>query len=465
MALPLSDCSKSPAEFEKVFQELYKSLLSNQAKVAENLSLKEKHCVPNTAWRNCIALHNLRQSTKVPLDDVHRRERSMESEVLMEKNSSNNVPIAGIYSAADETAKLCAKATNVNCDIFLGKANTENNFSIRKQMIQTQGLSPIIVNEGKTSEAVHDDDESISVNSGEDDRETVTCDECTEMFWKVINKKEPRKRRRELDKKSPYDPASLACDQWILKKPLVRDNLHKYRREIESSIKYLKSLAGFAQAKDTVKWIPQCSRPHVFLHRNLRSCKRKVDEYLHENRKKKPQKKERKRSRKKDLFVYELPEVPFVNILSDNEDSEFEMEITTVKRKLASAVLNREAKPKKDCYDFSDNSNTYESEFGTFDSKSMQCENSTCLRQEKHPLDLFLPDITSASSTSITPYPINQLHSQHEDRKLWRKKANKNSTDSLSSSFGWLKPGGFKSMIAKLRAGHQTLPGSVVKET
>ncbi|XP_069790414.1 uncharacterized protein [Narcine bancroftii] len=244
----------------------YKSLLSNQAKVAENLSLKEKHCVPNTAWRNCIALHNLRQSTKVPLDDVHRRERSMESEVLMEKNSSNNVPIAGIYSAADETAKLCAKATNVNCDIFLGKANTENNFSIRKQMIQTQGLSPIIVNEGKTSEAVHDDDESISVNSGEDDRETVTCDECTEMFWKVINKKEPRKRRRELDKKSPYDPASLACDQWILKKPLVRDNLHKYRREIESSIKYLKSLAGFAQAKDTVKWIPQCSRPHVFLH-------------------------------------------------------------------------------------------------------------------------------------------------------------------------------------------------------
>ncbi|XP_069790412.1 uncharacterized protein [Narcine bancroftii] len=246
----------------------YKSLLSNQAKVAENLSLKEKHCVPNTAWRNCIALHNLRQSTKVPLDDVHRRERSMESEVLMEKNSSNNVPIAGIYSAADETAKLCAKATNVNCDIFLGKANTENNFSIRKQMIQTQGLSPIIVNEGKTSEAVHDDDESISVNSGEDDRETVTCDECTEMFWKVINKKEPRKRRRELDKKSPYDPASLACDQWILKKPLVRDNLHKYRREIESSIKYLKSLAGFAQAKDTVKWIPQCSRPHVFLHRS-----------------------------------------------------------------------------------------------------------------------------------------------------------------------------------------------------
>ncbi|XP_078260453.1 uncharacterized protein LOC144596150 [Rhinoraja longicauda] len=236
--------------------------------------------------------------------------------------------------------------------------------------------------------------------------------------------------------------------------------------EIEPPVTYLKSLEWSAQTRDAKKWIPQCSRSHMFLHRNLRSCKRKVDEFLHENGKRGPLIKVRKRSRKKNLFVYKLPEAhPSASVLSPNEDSEFEMENCSVKRKLASAVLNREARSKKDGCDFSDDSNTCESGFCSYDSRSMQCDNSTCPRKDKFALDVFGSDTTTAFSTSALLCTENRLYSQLEDRKLWQETPDKNSTDPLSSSFGWLKPGGFTSMIAKLKARHQTLPGSVVKET
>ncbi|XP_051880360.1 uncharacterized protein si:ch211-227n13.3 [Pristis pectinata] len=462
---------QSQPEFESAFQELYKSLLSSQEKVAANGTLKEKYCACITTHKdsdNFVALQKFPpKNTRFLSKDIHKTECSIQSEHVMPKDSSSNVATAGIYSTTAETAKLSAKTHDVNFDTFLVKAesNTETGFSAVRQILPTSS-SPTFGDEGKTSEALHDDDGSISINSGEDYRETVTCEACSKMFWKMVNKKRTRKKQHESGKKQPYDPTSLSCDQWVLKKPLLpRGNMHKYRREIESPVKYLKSLRGSAQAKETMKWIPQCSRPHVFLHRNLRSCKRKVDEFLHASRKKWPQKKVRKRSRKKNLFVYMLPEAsPSASVLSDNEDSEFELEVRSVKRKLASAVLNREARLKKDGCGFSDDSNTIESGFCSSDSKSMQYENSTCSRQDKLALDLFGPE-TSAFSTSTLFCTENNLHSQYKDPRSWEETPNKNSIVPLSSSFGWLKPGGFTSMIAKLKAGHQTLQGSVVKET
>lgn len=458
---------QSRPEFESTFQELYKSLLGSQEYVAENVALKEKYCaglIAREDLSNYRASQNFTQSSKKPPQEIYKVEHSIQKKHITLKDSSSNVRVAGTCSATTETAKLSAKTPNIKCDIFPYKAetNTETGFSPkRQQTLQIQGSSPTI-----GVEALYDDD-SMSIQSGEDYRETVTCETCSETFWKVVNKKNIRKRQRELDKKQPHDPTSLSCDQWVLKKPLLpRGNLHKYRREIETPVTYLKSLGWPAQTRDAKKWIPQCSRPHMFLHRNLRSCKRKVDEFLHDNGKRAPRIKARKRSRKKNLFVYKLPEAhPSANVLSGNEDSEFEMKNCSVKRKLASAVLNREVRSKKDGCDFSDDSNTCESGFCSSDSRSMQCDNSICPRKDKFALDVFGSETTSAFSTSAVLCTENRLYSQFEEPKLWQETPDKNSTDPLSSSFSWLKPGGFTYMIAKLKAGHQTLPGTVVKET
>ncbi|XP_067844056.1 uncharacterized protein si:ch211-227n13.3 [Heptranchias perlo] len=475
----------SPLEVESAFQELYNSLLGNKEKV-EEIEPKENRCAHTTIHKdsyNHLALQNFSQNNiKNATEDILKTESSILSEHVMLRNSNSDIAITRICSSTDKTAQLTAKRLNVKCNTFPGKAkenlksNTETPFSaIRQPVLQIVGSSPKN-SDGNEEESIElsCDDDAISTNSGEDYRETVSCEACSAMFWKVVNEKKIRKSGSASGKKHPYDPTSLSCDEWVLKKPLLpRNDVQKCRREIQSLVRYPKKQVGASsQSKVTMKWIPQCSRPHVFLHRNLRSCKRKVDEFLDEHRKKQP-KKTTKKSRKKELFVFKLPETPLSSIvLSDNEDCESEMETSTVKRKLTSAVLSRENRPKKGSCDLSDNdSNTYESGFYSSDSKLVQCESSTCTNLDKPTFDLFRPlnsrpeKILSAFSTSALLCSERQLHSQYENAKKWGETQSKiNSRIAPASSFGWLKPGGFTSMIAKLKARPQNSSGSVVKE-
>ncbi|XP_078407558.1 uncharacterized protein LOC144686350 [Cetorhinus maximus] len=470
------DNAFSPVEVETAFQELYNSLLGNKEKV-EKSAPKDNHCAHTTTQKdlyNLLALENAPQNNlKNASRDVLITEGSILSEQLRLRNSDSGRAIPS--TCGDEAARLSAKTPNLKHNTFPGKAkanlksNTETSFfAVEQPVLQAAGLSPknSDKNEERIFEFSNDDDDAISTNSGEDYRETVTCEACSEMFWKVVNKKATKKKGRASGKKQPYDPTSLSCDQWVLKKPLLpRSHLQKRRREIWC---LKKSIGASAQSEVTRKWIPRCSRPHVFLQRNLRSSRRKVDEFLAKHRKKQPQKKTRKRSRKKELFVFKLPETPASSIIiSDNEDSE--IEISTVKRKLTTAVLSREDRTKKGSCDFSeDDSNTCESGFYSSDSKSVQCESSTCtnLAYDSRSLNFNPGKTEPAFSTSASPCPENQLHSPNGKAKTWEGTQSKiNSRIAPPSSFGWLKPGGFTSMIAKLKARSLTSSGSVVKET
>ncbi|XP_041057392.1 uncharacterized protein si:ch211-227n13.3 [Carcharodon carcharias] len=462
-------------EVETAFQQLYNSLLGNKEKV-EKSAPKDNHCAHTTTQKdlyNLLALENVPQNNlKNASRDVLITEDSIPSEQLRLRNSDSGRAITSTCSA--EAARLSAKRPNLKCNTFPGKAkanlksNTETSFfAVKQPVLQEAGLSP--KNSDKNEEGIFEfssNDDAISTNSGEDYRETVTCEACSEMFWKVVNKKATKKKGCASGKKQPYDPTSLSCDQWVLKKPLLpRNHLQKHRRAIWC---LKKPIGASAQSEVTRKWIPRCSRPHVFLQRNLRSSRRKVDEFLAKHRKKQPQKKTKKRSRKKELFVFKLPKTPASSIvISDNEDSE--MEISTVKRKLTTAVLSREDRTKKGSCDFSaDDSNTCESGFYSSDSKSVQCESSTCTNPAYDSRSLnFNPGKTEpAFSSSASPCPENQLHSPNGKAKTWEGTQSKiNSRIAPPSSFDWLKPGGFTYMIAKLKARSLTSSGSVVKET
>ncbi|XP_067890726.1 uncharacterized protein si:ch211-227n13.3 [Heterodontus francisci] len=470
----------SQQEVESAFQELYNSLLGNQEKV-DKTAPKENHYAHTTIHHNLynhLVLENCPQNVS---QDVLKMDYSIPSEHVTLRNSNSGTAIARICSSTAEISRLPTKRPNLKCNAFPRKAkeslksNTETPvFAVKQPILQTVGSNPRHSDRNEESFELScggDDDDAVSVTSGEDYRETVTCEACSEMFWKVVNKRETKKKRHASTKKQPYDPTSLSCDQWVLKKPLLpRSDLQKRRREIRSPVRYLKKLVGSsAQSKVGRKWIPQCSRPHVFLQRNLQSCKRKVDEFLAGHRKNQSQGKTKKRSRKKELFVFKLPETPLSSILlSDNEDSE--MEISTVKRKLTSAVVSRGDRTKKGSCDFSDNSNTYESGSYNSDSKSVQCESNTYTNLDKlafdfRPLNFRTGKTLPAFSTSASLYPDNQLYSQNEKAKNGEETpSKKNSRMVPPVSFDWLKPGGFTSMIAKLKARPLT-SGSVVKET
>ncbi|KAJ8352391.1 hypothetical protein SKAU_G00238670 [Synaphobranchus kaupii] len=95
------------------------------------------------------------------------------------------------------------------------------------------------------------------------------CPTCAKLFRKM-------RKLKHWEKSIDYDPMSLSCDQWVSKKiwrPRTLSNrkgklwthLSRIRKRALSSIE-----AGEMQQPKT-----SCSRPHVFLHRNLSLCKRK----------------------------------------------------------------------------------------------------------------------------------------------------------------------------------------------
>ncbi|XP_048390601.1 uncharacterized protein si:ch211-227n13.3 [Stegostoma tigrinum] len=452
--------SLSQEEVESAFGELYSSLFGTKEKV-EKTALDDDHFAPTTTSRdlgNFLGLENLIECSTLP-------------EQVVLKNSDSGRATASTCSSESETARLLAEESNLKWNPLLRKAkeNLMSNadtlfFTVKQPISQIGGPSPQNHdgNEEEIFELSCDEHDGISTNSGEDYRETVTCEACSNVFWKVINRKETKKRRVS-HKKPPYDPTSLSCDQWILKKPLLpRSHVQKSKREIW----YLKKSIGTStQSEVSGKWVPRCSRPHVFLQRNLRSCKRKVDAFLAEHRKKPPQR-TKKRSKKKELFIFKLPESPSSIVISDNELSE--VEISTVKRKLISAVLSRGDRTKKGSCDFSDDSITHESGFYSSDYKSVQFESSTSTNVDKFTFDFrplnFVPDGKAAFSTSTSLCPENQLHPQNEKGRKWAGLQNKSHSKVSPSSFGWLKPSGFTSMIAKLKARPLTSSGSVVKE-
>ncbi|XP_048454587.1 uncharacterized protein si:ch211-227n13.3 isoform X2 [Rhincodon typus] len=436
---------------------MYRSLFGTKEKV-QKTALEDDHFAPTTTSKdlgNFLGLENLTECSTL-------------SEQVVLKNSDSGRATTSTCSSESETARLLAEESNLKWNPLLRKAkeNLMSNadtlfFTVKQPISQIGGPSPQNHdgNEEEIFELSCDEPDGISTNSGEDYRETVTCEACSNVFWKVINRKETKKRRAS-HKKPPYDPSSLSCDQWILKKPLLpRSHVQKSKREIW----YLKKSVDTStstRSEITGKWVPRCSRPHVFLQRNLRSCKRKVDAFLAEHRKKQPQR-TKKRSKKKQLFIFKLPESPSSIVISDNETSE--VEISTVKRKLTSAVLSRGDRTKKSSCDFSDDSITYESGFYSSDYKSVQFENSTSTNVDKFTFDFrplnFVPDGTAAFSTSTSLCPENQLCPPNEKGRKWA------GLQSKSHSFGWLKPSGFTSMIAKLKARPLTTSGSVVNET
>ncbi|XP_043549059.1 uncharacterized protein si:ch211-227n13.3 isoform X2 [Chiloscyllium plagiosum] len=417
--------SLSQVEVESAFRQLYSSLCGTKEKV-EKTALED----------DCFAPTTISEDLDKPLGLENLTACSILSEQVVLRNSDSGRATTSICNSESQTARHFAKESNLKLNTFLTKAkeNQMSNgdtlvFTVKQPVSQIEGstLQNHDGNEEENFELSREDYDCISTNSGEDYRETVTCEACSNVYWKVMNRKGTKKKRAS-HKKPPYDPTSLSCDQWILKKPLLP------RSPVQRS------------------------------KRNLRSCKRKVDEFLAMHSKRQPQKKTKKRSKKKQLFIFKLPESPLSStVISDNEISE--IEISTVKRKLTSAVLTRDDRTKRGSCDFSDNT---QSDTLSSDYKSVQLENSTCANVDMFTFDFrplnFVPERIPAFSTTSSLCSETPLHPLNEKGRKWVEVQSKSNSRASPCSFGWLKPSGFTSMVAKLKARPLTSSGSVIKE-
>ncbi|KAG9266480.1 hypothetical protein AMEX_G19112 [Astyanax mexicanus] len=117
---------------------------------------------------------------------------------------------------------------------------------------------------------------------------SLRCRDCRTLFTKIRRQRPPKTRKRD------YDPASLSCDEWLLIKTWHPKRRRQERGKLWTHLKRIRKLvlelSGCAM-KNTVT----CSRPHVFLQRNLRRCRRMTSDS-----KAKPR--QRRRPRKKILW-------------------------------------------------------------------------------------------------------------------------------------------------------------------
>ncbi|XP_034039724.1 uncharacterized protein si:ch211-227n13.3 [Thalassophryne amazonica] len=97
------------------------------------------------------------------------------------------------------------------------------------------------------------------------------CSSCWKLYQKAKRMKTPIK-----DKLLDNDPTSWTCDQWVLiKKWQPRRHCHKRRKSLVQVVeKQLTIKKGGRRYESCLREQepPTCSRPHIFLQRNLSQC-------------------------------------------------------------------------------------------------------------------------------------------------------------------------------------------------
>ncbi|KAG7327722.1 hypothetical protein KOW79_009328 [Hemibagrus wyckioides] len=97
---------------------------------------------------------------------------------------------------------------------------------------------------------------------------SLRCRECERLFSKM-RRQEPRKKKRD------KNPASLSCDEWLLNKKWQPQRRQQSRGRLWVHLKRIRLRAAKQSDEGmTNKSWSLCSRPHVFLQRNLRHCKK-----------------------------------------------------------------------------------------------------------------------------------------------------------------------------------------------
>ncbi|XP_060797721.1 uncharacterized protein si:ch211-227n13.3 isoform X2 [Neoarius graeffei] len=101
------------------------------------------------------------------------------------------------------------------------------------------------------------------------DLRSLRCRKCDSLFSKMRRQGPPRKKPRN------NNPASLSCDEWLLEKTWQPLRRPQSRGRLWVHLKRIR-LRAAKQSDDGMmnKAWPLCSRPHVFLQRNLRRCKK-----------------------------------------------------------------------------------------------------------------------------------------------------------------------------------------------
>ncbi|XP_069081852.1 uncharacterized protein [Pleurodeles waltl] len=259
---------------EQAFEEVYKSLVRRNQDVSpsESRSGVQKRSYNAISARLSSTFSMVKEN--VPGDPLHNTElSSKKSESVVEKHTCQSATLSTHFEFLDSPgAKSLNLSTKTAVDL---KLHLQHERSLVEEYDSAAWIS-----ECNTKEASNVSEEPLSSEtSGSDDESALSgqshvnineevCKDCRDRYCKTL--KDPSASIKEPD---VVDPNHWSCNYWMMRNGVRKKSVNLKKRDFLTLLKYLQAQAQLSNLKSTTR-PGRCSRPHAFLQRNLKSCRR-----------------------------------------------------------------------------------------------------------------------------------------------------------------------------------------------
>ncbi|XP_053327357.1 uncharacterized protein LOC128501775 [Spea bombifrons] len=283
---------RGESEIDRTFDAVYRSLIGNGDHSGNGLWHKGKCCTGFSQSSHCLSFHKSRiTSTKITQEKIT---------LTLSDNAcitDEKLPEAENTTLADCKLKMKTRYVHeklnqgANDTIFqqdfVNQSNLDSGF---QDLLETSNRrqeqnSPIYTPGENTCNT------SVTTFLEDDGKQQLLCKACQNLQNKVRKYKSAGVKVFKI-----FDPNHWCCDYWMLNRIRHKDNTDRLKsiRNLKKTLKTLIALR-LDHLKRTEQASLKCIRPHSFLQRNLRLCKRTHHRHCNS----KPQRKSKSRLRSK----------------------------------------------------------------------------------------------------------------------------------------------------------------------
>ncbi|XP_030065555.1 uncharacterized protein LOC115474289 isoform X2 [Microcaecilia unicolor] len=270
---------------DRTFQDVYMSLVQKKKDVFESeTEATEKQLCANRSIESSLTIH---RRTIVARDATKQKQRfRLEDELCEEINGSHRTTF-GASQAGNATFPGCRVYTNrqinkINIEAVYKETNLQiqnaslagsNTVKSKRLVTNAQCNLSDLVNKSSSIPVIdlissEDSEDYVLVSSGETHERKEFCKACHKLYNKMADVNTSTIQ-------NIIDPNNWPCSFWIMKYPSsLKKGGQRFSRNLESILKQLKLRSQVPASTKSTAYRGKCSRPHIFLQRNLQLCKK-----------------------------------------------------------------------------------------------------------------------------------------------------------------------------------------------
>nr|XP_033801218.1 uncharacterized protein LOC117360842 isoform X2 [Geotrypetes seraphini] len=448
---------------DRTFQDMYMSLVQKKKDLFESeTQAREQQLCANEEIKSSLTIHRrtivTREATK------QKQMFNLENTSCEEINGSHRT-MFGASQVRNAMFPGCRVYTSrqinkINIEAVFKETNTQiqnallsgsNTIKSEQLVANAQCTLSNLVNKNSSIPVIDlissdDSEEYVLVSSGETLERKEFCKACHKLYNKMADVKSSTIQ-------NVIDPNNWPCSFWIMKYPSSsKKSGQRCSRSMENILKQLKLKSKVSCSTKSTANRGKCSRPHIFLQRNLQICKktrkalsvmktkkqRKLKQ-SHECQTKANRDEKKSKTKHENLYVFKVAST-FAQSSEESSNEESETLMGLVKRKRLSKPGTTRKK--------------------LFSTKSTGKSKATAeVAPSKNEHSRGSPDLTIEKSSKI----------KHNNSVMSEVASSSASPFSMTveelddaDSFAWVQRGSFRDMLDMLNSGHSL--SAIVRE-